>query len=248
MMEGSLPTVSGSTNKKEQIIKLLSEGNHSTKNIARIVGTTEAYVWKEKSKLKTRGILISRDTEVISKTSQLNIYSNNTLLNLPQLDTEGLKKLYSEFGIGKKPAEIIAQNGFHPEVVENEYQRFSRLTEHDVDALQRKFFVNFNQDLVTANNNTTNRLFEKYNKEGKLTIVEFITLIKLMLNEKYQVGKDSVIHNIENGILLDGWKVDSCMNCNQPIIGSIVDPSNNLRIAISNSSIPLTHSYCRAQR
>src|SRR6188472_971933 len=165
-MEGLPPTVPESTNKKAQIIKLLSEGNHSTKNIARIVGTTEAYVWKEKSKLKTRGFLISRDTEVISKTSQLNIYSNNTLLSVPQLDTEGLKKLYSEFGIGKKPAEIIAKNGFHPEVVENEYQRFSRLTEHDVDALQRKFFLDFNQGLATANNNnnTANLLIEKYNK------------------------------------------------------------------------------------
>jgi hypothetical protein len=40
-MEGLPPTVPESTNKKAQIIKLLSEGNHSTKNIARIVGTTE---------------------------------------------------------------------------------------------------------------------------------------------------------------------------------------------------------------
>ncbi len=246
-MEASLPTVSGSTNKKEQIIKLLSEGNHSTKNIARIVGTTEAYVWKEKSKLKTRGILISRDTEVISKTSQLNIYSNNTLLSVPQLDTEGLKKLYSEFGIGKKPAEIIAQNGFHPEVVENEYQRFSRLTGDDFAALQRKFFVDFNQGLATStkNNNTAKPLVEKYNKDGKLTIDEFITLIKLMLNEKYQVGKDSVIQNITNGILPDGWKAETCINCNKPIAGTIMDPTKKLRITISDSSNPTTHSYCR---
>jgi biotin operon repressor len=244
-MERSLPTLPGSTNKREQIIKLLSEGNHSTKNIARIVGTSEAYVWKEKSKLKTRGFLISRNTEVISKTSQLNIYSNNTLLGVPQLDTEGLKKLYSEFGIGKKPAQIVAENGFHPELVENEYQRFSRLTEHDVAALQRKFFVDFNQGLATTNNNTTKRLVEKYNKEGKLTIDEFITLIKLMLNEKYQVGKDSVTHNIINGILPDGWKAETCITCNKPITGSIVDPTKKLRMTISDSFIPLTHSSCR---
>jgi DNA-binding CsgD family transcriptional regulator len=49
-MDSSFPTLPNSTSKREQIIKLLSEGNHSTKNIARIVGTTEAYVWKEKSK------------------------------------------------------------------------------------------------------------------------------------------------------------------------------------------------------
>ena len=248
MTEESLPIVPESTNKREQIIKLLSEGNHSTKNIARIVGTTEAYVWKEKSKLKTRGFLISRDTEVISKTSQLNIYSNNTLLSVPQLDTEGLKKLYSEFGIGKKPAEIIAQNGFHPEVVENEYQRFSRLTGDDADALQRKFFLDLNQGLVTStkNNNTANLLIEKYNKEEKLTIDEFIILIKLMLNEKYRAGKDSVINNIKNGILPDGWKVETCIRCNKPITESIMDPTKKLRITISDTFIPLTHSSCRA--
>ena len=247
-MGGSLPTVSGSTNKKEQIIKLLSEGNHSTKNIARIVGTTEAYVWKEKSKLKTRGILISRDTEVISKTSQLNIYSNNTLLSIPQLDTEGLKKLYSEFSTGKKPVEIIAENGFHPEVVENEYQRFSRLTGDDVAALQRKFFIDFNQDLVTSiNNNTTKPLVEKYNKDGKLTIDEFITLIKLMFNEKYKVWRDSVIHNITNGILPDEWKVETCINCNKPITGAMMHPTKKLRITISDNSNPMIHPSCRAQ-
>jgi hypothetical protein len=99
-------------------------GNHSAKDIARRVGTTEAYVSKEKSKLKTAGLLISRDTEVISKTSQLKIYTSNSLLNVPQLDPEGLRKLYSEFGVGKKPDEIIVQYGFHAELVENEYQRF----------------------------------------------------------------------------------------------------------------------------
>ena len=46
------------------MIKLLSEGNYTAKNIAKMVGTTEAYVWKEKSKLKTAGLLIKRDTEV----------------------------------------------------------------------------------------------------------------------------------------------------------------------------------------
>lgn len=190
--------------------------------------------------------MISRDTEVISKTSQLNIYSNNTLLSVPQLDTEGLKKLYSEFGTGKKPAQIIAENGFHPELVENEYQRFSRLTGDDVDALQKKFFLDFNQGLATTNNNnTTNRLVEKYNKDGKLTIDEFITLIKLMLNEKYQAGKASLIHNIINGFVPDGWEVEACISCNKPITGAIMDPTKKLRITISDSSIPVTHSSCK---
>jgi biotin operon repressor len=132
------------------IIKLLSEGNRSTKDIARIAGTTEAYVWKEKSKLKTAGLLISSDTEVISKSSQLNIYTNNSLLSVPQLDAEGLKKLYGEFVIGKKPAQVIAEYGFHPDLVENEYQRFLRFVEYNIDALQKKFFRYLKLDEVVT--------------------------------------------------------------------------------------------------
>jgi hypothetical protein len=102
-MSKPLPLPGHSTNKKKMILRLLSEGRYSTKDIARIVGTSEAYVWNEKSKSKTAGLLVRRDTQVISKTSQPSIYSNNSLLNVPQLDTDGLRKLYGELLNGKKP-------------------------------------------------------------------------------------------------------------------------------------------------
>jgi hypothetical protein len=66
-----------------------------------------------------------------------------------------------------------------------------------------------------------------------------------MLNEKYQGGKASLIHNIIYGIIPDGWEEEACIRCNKTIIGSIVDPSKKLRITISDNSIPLTHSSCR---
>jgi DNA-binding CsgD family transcriptional regulator len=58
-----------STNKKKMILRLLSEGRYSTKDIARIVGTTEAYVSKEKSKSKTAGLLVRRDTQYLKLAS-----------------------------------------------------------------------------------------------------------------------------------------------------------------------------------
>jgi biotin operon repressor len=263
----NLPIPPDSITKSEKIRNLLVEGNHSTKSIARTVGTTEAYVWKEKSKLKSRGLLISRETEeIVSKTSHEslsvttspanavleaeslrrskypNIHSNSTLLNLPQLDTNGLKKLYSDFDAGMKPAVVIAENGFHPELVENEYQRFSRLTEHDIDALIRKFFLDFNQQIVTANN-AIKPLVEKYSNKGKFTIDEFITLIRLMLNEKYQAGNYSVINNIKNGIPPDGWEVVRCMNCNKSMSGAIVNAKEELGAKILNT--PWTHLHCK---
>jgi hypothetical protein len=36
-----------------------------------------------------------------------------------------------------KNLEIIAENGFHPELVESENQRFQRLVENDIDLLQK---------------------------------------------------------------------------------------------------------------
>jgi biotin operon repressor len=239
-----IPVPHNSTNKREMIIKLLSEGNRSTKDIARIAGTTEAYVWKEKSKLKTAGLLISSDTEVISKTSQLNIYSNNSLLSVSQLDAEGLKKLYGEFVIGKKPAQVIAEYGFHPDLVENEYQRFLRFVEYNIDALQKKFFRYLQQDLLTANNNTINSLVEKFRKDGKLTIDEFITLMKSLLDERYRVGRLSAIGDLINGIIPDGWEAELCLNCNKPVNGAMVNAAKTTRIMVSDrsSSIPLTHS------
>ena len=242
-MSEPLPILRGLTNKKEKILKLLSAGNNSTKDIARIVGTTEAYVWKEKSKLKASGLLIRRDTEVISKTSQLNVCTNSSLLNVPQLDQEGLMKLYSQFLVGKKPPEVIAEYGFHPELVESEYQRFVRLAEYDIDSLQKKFFLEFRQDLLTTSNCTINSLLEKYRKDGKLTIDEFIQLIKSLQNEKYRLGKVSAIDDLVSGNAPDGWVPALCLNCNKPIPGCMVDATKRSTITKTDVPIPWTHSY-----
>jgi hypothetical protein len=228
-------------NKKKMILRLLSEGRYSTKDIARIVGTTEAYVWKEKSKSKTAGLLVQRDTQVISKTSRLSIYANNSLLNLPQLDRDGLRKLYGELLNGKKPSEIIAENGFHPELVESENERFQRLVENDIGSLQKKFFAHFENDLLAANNNIIDLLLEKYKNDGKLSVDEFINLTRSLLNEKYRSGEATAIHKLINGCVPDGWEVVSCLNCNEPIKGSIADPAKTLWITVSYKNVPLSH-------
>lgn len=243
----TMPTLPNATSKKEKIIKLLSQENYSTKNIAEMVGTTKGYVWKEKSKLKTAGLLIKRDTEVISRTSQLNINNgnNNSLLNIPQLAPEGLSKLYSEFRLGKRPAQVISKYGFHPELVESEYQRFLRLeNEYDTYTLQIKFFQNFEQQLLTSKyyNNELNPLVEKYRKNGKLVADDFIGLIKTLLKETYVVGKVSAIDDLMNKIPPVGWEAGRCINCNEVLGQCIVNSTKESRIILSDTSIPLTHS------
>jgi DNA uptake protein ComE-like DNA-binding protein len=79
----------------------LQDCTYSTKDIARIARTTEGYVSKEKSKLRKAGILIQRDTQVISKTSRFSIVDNSSLINVPKADTESLRKLYDELLGGK---------------------------------------------------------------------------------------------------------------------------------------------------
>ena len=239
-MSESLPIPRDSASKKEKIHRLLSEGYHSAKDIARIVGTTEQYVWKEKSKLKTAGFMIQRDTQIISRSSQVNIYNNNSLLNVPQLDADGLRKLYGELLSGKKAQEIIAENGFHPELVESENQRFQRLVENDVDSLQNRLFRHIQEDLRNTNNLTIKSLFEKYRKDGKLTIAEFINLTQLLLDERYRLGKISAMRDLVNGNLPEGWEAELCLNCNKPIRGCI--KANGLRIIISDDSTPVVHS------
>ena len=152
-------------------------------------------------------------------------------------------KAYSQFLVAKKPPEVIAEYGFHPELVESEYQRFVRLAEYDIDSLQKKFLLEFRQDLPITSDYTINSFLEKYRKDGKLTIDEFIKFIDSLLNEKYRLGKVSAIDDLLSGTALDGWATALCLNCNKPIPGCMVDATKRSTIMKSDVPIPWTHSY-----
>jgi hypothetical protein len=178
-------------NKKEQILDLLAEGKLSVKEIARIVHTTEANVYKEKS--KARGLFIRRKTRsdemvLVAAESDTSPLPSRRLkpeanhyqyLNIPDLDREGIKKLYTEFKEGKKPADIIADHGFHPEVVEKEYQRFMIMNERDIDVFQNKIL----SDLIKHPSKNTKPLLEKYKTTGFLTHNELSELFALKLKD-----------------------------------------------------------------
>jgi hypothetical protein len=179
-------------NKKEQILELLAEGKHSVEEIARIVHTTEANVYKEKS--KARGLYLRRKTRsdemvmVAGESDSFGLPSQRLkpegnhhyqYLNIPALDSEGIKKLYTEFKDGKKPADIIADHGFHPEAVEKEYQRFMKNNERDIDVFQNKII----SDFIKQPSKNTKLLFEKYKTTGFLTHYELFELITLKLKD-----------------------------------------------------------------
>src|SRR5919112_4469681 len=214
-----------SNNKKEQILHLLAEGKLSIKEIAKIVHTTEANVYKEKS--KARGLFIRRktrsdemvivaeesDSSVALPSQRLKPVSNNHYhyLNVPDLDSDGIKKIYSEFNVGKKPAEIIANNGFHPEVVEKEYQRFLKMNERDIDVFQDKLISN----IIKWPSRKTRPLLDKYRTRGFLTEQELSELYSLKLNEDSE--KQIRMWGFDkNTYLPSGWSRIRCKHCSEP--------------------------------
>jgi hypothetical protein len=220
-------------NKKEQILDLLAEGKLSVKEIARIVHTTEANVYKEKS--KARGLLIRRKTrsdEMVMVAGDLDTSSlpsrhlkpegnhHYPYLNIPDLDSEGIKKLYSEFKAGKKPPEIIADHGFHPEVVEKEYQRFMKMNERDIDVFQNRII----STITKRPSKNTKPLVEKHKTNGFLTANELSELVRLKLRDDYELeiemwGLDKYSY------LPRGWSGIRCKNCNENELGVIVNPT-----------------------
>jgi hypothetical protein len=220
-------------NKKEQILDLLAEGKLSVKEIARTVNTTEANVYKERS--KARGLLIRRKTrsdEMVMMAGDVDTSSlpsrrlksegnhHYPYLNIPDLDGEGIKKLYTEFQAGKKPPDIIANHGFHPEVVEKEYQRFMKMNERDIDVFQNRII----STVIKRPSKNTKPLVEKYKTNGFLTDNELSELVRLKLRDDYQLEID-IWGLDEEAYLPKGWSRIRCKNCNKNEVGVILNPT-----------------------
>jgi hypothetical protein len=219
-------------NKKEQILDLLAEGKHSVREIAKIVHTTEANVYKERS--KARGLFIRRKTssdEMVLVAAEPDTSSlpsrrlkpeanHYQYLNIPDLDGEGIKKLYTEFKDGKKPPDIIANHGFHPEVVEKEYQRFMKMNERDIDVFQNRII----STVIKRPSKNTKPLVEKYKTKGFLTDNELSELFRLKLRDDYELEID-MWRLDEDAYLPRGWSRIRCKNCNKNEVGVILNPT-----------------------
>jgi hypothetical protein len=219
-------------NKREQILDLDAKGL-SVKDIARIVHTTEANVYKEKS--KARGLYLRRKTrsdEMVMVAGDLDASSlpsrrlksegnhHYQYLNVPDLDSEGIKKLYTEFKEDKKPADIIAEHGFHPEVVEKEFQRFLKMNQRDIDVFQNRII----STVIKRPSINTRPLVEKYKTNGFLTDNELSELVRLKLKDDYQREINTWILD-EEAYLPKGWSRIRCKNCNKNEIGAILNPT-----------------------
>jgi hypothetical protein len=197
-MKASLPT-NRRPSKKERIHELISDGQYSDEDIARIVGTTISNVWKEKSTLRRSGVLLRHRVERSDRTllvtsAAQDVYAAQKktarleyqeLLNIPPIDSEGMKKLYTNIIAGKKPDEIIAAYGFHPAVVETEYHRSQKLQQ---DMLSKRIIF---EVLLLKTSTKGNALIDKYNEQGYLSDDDMIELLKEYMLTTHQLGADT---------------------------------------------------------
>jgi hypothetical protein len=106
-MKASLPSNRRPT-KKERIHELISNGEYSDEDIAKIVGTTIPNVWKEKSTLRKSGVFVRHRVERSDKTLLVTsaapgLYATpkkttsleyQELLNIPQLKKNAATEPY----------------------------------------------------------------------------------------------------------------------------------------------------------
>jgi biotin operon repressor len=186
--------------KKERIHQLVSDGQYTDEDIARMVGTTIPNVWKEKSTLRKSGVLVRHriersDRTLLVTSAAQGVYASQKktasleyqqLLNIPPIDSEGIKKLYTSIIAGKKPDEIIAAYGFHPAVVETEYHRSQKVRQ---DILSKRIIY---EVLVLKTSAKGTALIDKYNEEGWISDDDMIELLKEYTESMFQLGMQAI--------------------------------------------------------
>jgi hypothetical protein len=179
----------GTETKKERIAKLLLDNNkkYSAREIARIVRTTEGNVFKEKSNLKTTGALLDKDVAVLSQSNEtdtltlshteaktsITLREYRSLTDIPPMNQDDIKKLYSAFKDGAAPVEIIAQSGFDPRLVELEFGRFQRLKGLVLTPLVREVIDRYG----LSNDEVVSRIILNATENGTPSSYDILTLI-----------------------------------------------------------------------
>jgi hypothetical protein len=220
------------------------------RDIALRLNTSVENVWKEKSLLKSRaGLIVSRSTTQESKKqSEIMLFDpegeqgdrssmalqkiksrkstglSGYLIDIPQLDSEGLMTLYREFKSGKKPIDILAEHGFHPDAVEIEYRRFIELSERDNDELLKQIMLKVIQkgyDKEPVRNINIKTLIERSRQRGYLTKNEISELLDLYTEAEVQEEMDLSLFDPDRR-LPRGFRRLRCGNCNNTLMDVIV--------------------------
>jgi hypothetical protein len=145
-------------------------------------------------------------------------------IDIPPIDSVGLKTMYREFRSGKKPVEILAEYGLHPDTVEIEYQRFMQQSERDSDELVRGIILNITSkgyENSPVKNGKIKSLIDLYRRKGYLSNTEILSLLALYTEEEVQEGIDLMA--IDRRVKPPkGFSRIRCRNCKEEFIEAIL--------------------------
>ncbi|HEX9319708.1 MAG TPA: hypothetical protein VF884_12310 [Nitrososphaeraceae archaeon] len=147
------------TPKTERIRELLIAGLQP-REVADKVETSREYVYKEKGKLKKKGLLVTsqslsiadgsnsitivKDHPTLEKFSNLDRSVRTNQLNgasdfdIPPLGKEDVMSMYASFEEKMSPSTVTAKLGIRPDISQNEYQRFLSMNSRDPFDLQNR--------------------------------------------------------------------------------------------------------------
>jgi hypothetical protein len=169
--------------------------------------------------------LNARDADILghkpnSKASRSDHYKQDPAI--PEINAEGFKTLYRGFKSEKKPIDIIAKCGFHPDVVVAEYKRFVELAETDIHELLRQIIIRLG-DFSGSYQAEIKVILDTYNSRGVLTVVEIIRLFDLWIETEVKSRMDLLLTNPESRIPrpFSRWR---CSKCNYQLPDGIIDP------------------------
>jgi hypothetical protein len=168
---------------------------------------------------------------------------HNRYFDIPAISSEELKILYTEFSSGKKPVEIIASHGYHPDTVEIEYHRFLRLRERDVDALLKGIMKYCSESPEPRGE--LKLVLDRYRTQGFLTNDEIRGLLELKFEHEYQKRLRMLTFDVDLP-LPDGTVRLRCSRCNDPQPDVILDATSDFGRKVIEHYSNLVCVECRS--
>ena len=191
----------------------------------------------------TQDFSVSKSQAQIIPADNINLNSkSDRFLNLPKMESSDLKMLYNEFNAGKKPVDVIAKFGYHPEIVESEYGRFLRLSGIDIDALLKHIITDCGR--IMEPSGELKRLVDKYHEEGKFRNEDIYKLLSLKSEHEWQ---SSLIVSIRVPMEAYPDKIVplKCSLCKKTIPGALINSKFELGTNILNHFANYQCYHCR---
>jgi hypothetical protein len=235
--------------KSERIKELLDTG-FSPLEVAEKLNTTIDYVYKEKGKLRKKGLLVSEQSITLAREgnkltlvkgqpidNHLNystlsgedqIYGNS---DLSPVKRDDLKSMYSCFEKKMDASEVVAFHGFRPDISEKEYNRFLSIKSRDP--------LEFQRSLISRIQNAPPEIQSLIDKT-RLGILLTNSELHSIIDFKMQVYASQYLLEVVSNpkIPVPGLNRYICRYCHVPQPGVLFDktsrPGNLLRIFSSS--------------